>query len=101
MEEEKNQLEFFNSIKKYDDVLQGDSGKEGKEAGGKKGNIDADLFGSGAPEQVIKTLCFIIPFFSINCSFTLHFCFEQSLIKMQNLVWLMYNKLSKNMLVNI
>ena len=53
MEEEKNQLEFFNSIKKYDDVLQGDSGKEGKEAGGKKGNIDADLFGSGAPEQVI------------------------------------------------
>ena len=58
LEEEKNQLEFFNSIKKYDDVLQGDSGKEGKEAGGKKGNID-DLFGTGAaPEQVIKTLCF-------------------------------------------
>jgi len=51
LEEEKNQLEFFNSIKKYDDVLQGDSGKEGKEAGGKKGNID-DLFGTGAaPEQ--------------------------------------------------
>ena len=58
MEEEKNQLEFFNSIKKYDDVLQGDSGKEGKELGGKKGN-DEDIFGSAqASEQVVTYFAF-------------------------------------------
>ena len=58
MEEEKNHLEFLNSLKKYDDVLQGDSGENGQELEGNKGNNE-DLFGSGqVSEQVVTYFAF-------------------------------------------
>ena len=50
MEEEKNHLEFLNSLKKYDDVLHDDSDKQGN---------DEDLFGSGqASKQVLTYFAF-------------------------------------------